>query len=352
MSKKLICEMPDLSVHNGDVNIKAIRHAGFPMVGLRAGYGKNNVDQKYIANAEACYNLDVPPLIYWFSYAYTEDMAANEAVYATSQAGKYWKRCPIAFDFEYDSVNYARKQGINPDRQLVTAMAIAFLRKVVELGYIPVIYTNEDYLKNYFNLDTIAAAVGQVYVWYARYGLSSLPTGRVEIADIWQYTSSGNIPGVAGRVDLNKVYTAFGMDGEGTDGTALIGPVVKAGSTKSQQTCNINILNFQKAANADGYRDQDGKKLVEDGKDGARTQYVRRQITLQAKLGFLKIERSTGETVKWVQIRLNEIMGAGLEITGEYDTATIKAVQEFQRRYNLTVDGVAGYNTLQMLFYN
>lgn len=340
MSRTLRCEMPDLSVHNGVVNIKQIRDAGYPMVGLRAGYGKNNVDQRFTSNAEACHNLEVSPLIYWFSYALSVEMAAKEAEYAVAQARKYWQRCPIAFDLEYDTVRYARSKGVNIDKQLATNMAIAFLQVVKDAGHIPVIYTNEDYMRNYFDLSAVIATVGEVYIWYARYGLSSLPANRVEIADIWQYTSSGSIPGISGKVDLNKVYADLYLSTQAVETTA------------AQDTCNINILNFQHAANEDGYRDQKGRKLVEDGKDGTNTQYVRRQITLRAKLGFLRIERSTGEVVRWVQIRLNEILGAGLEITGEYDSATVKAVKEFQRLYNLVVDGVAGYNTLQVLFYN
>ena len=41
-----------------------------------------------------------------------------------------WKKCPIAFDFEYDSINYARKNGVNAAKRLVTDMAIAFLKAV------------------------------------------------------------------------------------------------------------------------------------------------------------------------------------------------------------------------------
>ena len=340
MSRTVKCEMPDLSVHNGAVNIKQIRDAGYLMVGLRAGYGKNNVDQRYITNAEACYNLDVSPLIYWFSYALSADMAAKEAEYAVAQAAKYWISCPIAYDLEYDTVRYARTKGVSIDKQLATDMAIAFLQVVRSAGYIPVIYTNEDYLKNYFDFTRITEAVGQVYVWYARYGLSSLPANRVDIADIWQYTSSGSIPGVSGKVDLNKVYANLYQVTQAVE------------TTVAQQSYNINIQSFQAAANADGYRDESGKELEVDGKDGTNTQYVRRQINLQAKWRLLKVERSTGEVVKWVQMRLNEILGTDLQITGEYDSATVKAVKEFQRQYNLVVDGLAGYNTLQMLFYS
>ena len=96
MSKEILYEGPDFSYHNNSVNIKRVRDAGCKRVGIRAGYGRNNVDQKYIVNALACYNLDVNVLLYWFSYAYTSAMAEAEASYAIAQAAKYWKQCPIA----------------------------------------------------------------------------------------------------------------------------------------------------------------------------------------------------------------------------------------------------------------
>jgi GH25 family lysozyme M1 (1,4-beta-N-acetylmuramidase) len=48
----------DVSVHNGNINVKKIRDAGYKRIIIRAGYGKNNIDQKYVTNAEACINLE------------------------------------------------------------------------------------------------------------------------------------------------------------------------------------------------------------------------------------------------------------------------------------------------------
>lgn len=333
MSKKVLYEGPDLSYHNGTVDIKRIRDAGYKRIGLRAGYGKNNVDQKYVTNALACFNLGVSVLLYWFSYAYTVSMAAAEAGYAVAQAKKYWKKCPIAFDFEYDSINYARKNGVNAAKRLVTDMAIAFLKAVKDAGYIPVIYTNKDYLKNYFDMSRIAAELGTVYVWYARYA-TSISAAEIEAADIWQYTSSGKIPGVSGRVDMNKFYTNF----------------EESITAEQKPVCNINILNFQRAANKDGYRDADGKKLEEDGIDGAKTQYVRRKIFLKAKL--LLWVGSKGAVVEWHQRRCNEILGHRQPVDGKYGKTSRNETIELQKRMGLKEDGVAGYNTLQAEFYN
>lgn len=335
--KQVLSKGPDISKHNGIVNIKKVRDAGYKRIGIRAGYGKNNIDEKYVSNALACFNLAVQVLLYWFSYAYTVAMAVAEAEFCITQAKKYWSKCPIAFDFEYDSVNYARKRGVNVTKQLATDMAIAFLQKVKAAGYLPVIYTNKDYLNKYFDMNRIVKTLGKVYVWYARY-TSSLSTVEIDLADIWQYTSSGVVPGINGKCDINIFYTDFEM---------------VSVPAKRDESCNINIQNFQKAANADGYRDAYGRKLTEDGKDGKNTQYVRKQICLQAKrVGLTYKVGSNGEVVRWWQTRCNEILGSNQDTDGRYGKTARTETIKLQKKLNLTADGKAGYNSLQAAFYN
>ena len=296
------------------------------------------MDQKYGMNALACYNLCVDVMLYWFSYAYSPAMAAAEADYAIEQAARYWKRCPIAYDCEYDTINYARKNGVNITKQLATDMAIAFLKRVQEKGYTPVLYTNRAYLRDYFDIKRISEALGKVYVWYARY-TSSLPAAEAEAADIWQYTSTGKIQGVSGNVDMNRFYTDF--SGQDT---------VKA---DRDEKCNLNIREFQQAANADGYTDADGNELAEDGIDGEKTQHVRSLITLKAsKVNGRYTAGSSGQVVKWWQVRCNEILGHGQKADGLYGKVAREETIAVQEKLNLTVDGVAGRNSIQAAFYN
>ena len=327
----------DISTHNGNVDVKRVRNAGYKRIGIRAGYGKNNTDQKFDKNALACVNLDVPVILYWFSYAYTVDMAVKEAEYAVEHAKKYWRKCPIAFDLEYDSVLYARKQGVNIDKELATKMAVAFIRKVKELGYIPVIYSNKDYLKNYFDMDKITIQCGRVYLWYARYA-SAITTEERNKADIWQYTSKGRVDGINGDVDLNEFYTEFE--------TVSKEPV-------ENKICNINIQNFQKAMNLDGFGDFQGNLLVEDGIDGVKTQYARKQLNLKAKkTGLTWKSGFKGQVVMWFQTRCNEILSCNIKVDGFYGADTRKSCMELQRKLCLKEDGIAGYNTIQACFYN
>ena len=340
MEREVLFEGPDISVYQGVVDFKRVRDAGCKMVALRVGYGKNNIDQRFIPNAQACYNLKIPTMGYWFMYPLTIQMAEKEADYACDQMEKFFKRTLIAADFEYDSRRYGRTQGVEIDKPLATKMVIAFMKRVKARGHIPVLYANRDYMLNYFDMEQIAAEVGEFYIWYARYNLAALPAAEVDIPDIWQYTSSGSLPGVNGRVDMNRFYV---------DLTTLCERVEQ---DKSSTTCNINIQNFQKAANADGYEDANGNPLVEDGIDGEKTQYVRRQIVLMIhKEGTRYITLSRGEVVRWVQTRCNEILNAGLEVNGEYDAETRAAVLQLQEELNLVVDEMVGYNTIQALFY-
>lgn len=84
-----------------------------------------------------------------------------------------------------------------PDRR-ASDFAIAFLRRVAELGHRPCLYGNNTMLNAV--LGPVKAAVPETLVWAARYG--GAPTVPY---DVWQWSSSGSVPGIsAGSVDLNR----------------------------------------------------------------------------------------------------------------------------------------------------
>lgn len=327
----------DISVHNGIVNMQSVKAAGYQRLFMRAGYGKNNIDQKYIINAEASRAAEMKGGVYWFSYGYNEAMAKTEGEYALAAAGKYWDRCPIAFDLEYDTVSYARKNGVEITRTLATDMAAAFLEVVVNAGFIPVLYTNKDYMDNYFDVKQIQDHFAEkVYIWYARY-TKSLNNSEKLIADVWQKSSTGRIEGISGNVDINEFYTGFN--------DIKPKPIDEIDN-------GLNLRYFQTAANNDGYRDADGKPLNVDGINGVRTQYVCRQVCMKAKQTESGYQTgSTGNLVSWWQGRLTE-MGFHNTVDGFYGSKTRKQTIAFQKKYQLAADGIAGYNSISaMLLY-
>ena len=310
----------DLSYHNGTVNFSQLKKSGIEYVILWAGYGQNNIDKAFDRYAQACIDHRIPFGVYWFGYPLNTDMARQEARYAITAVGKYRSRCPIAFDLEYDSIKYAAGKGVRIDRGQATDMARVFCEEVSIAGYIPVLYSNKDYLKNYFDRDRIDA-----YLWYARY-TGSISEQEKQACAIWQKTSSGKVPGISGKVDVNEFYVDFESMVENPESTQSGRPEVKA---------------LQNALNLDGYRDDDGKPLEEDGKVGPKT---------MAAIGKVVLRRgSSGVMVDWAQKRLNELSGAGLEEDGEYGPATENAVEKRQRTAGLKVDGLCGPKTINSL---
>ena len=228
----------DVSAHQGVINWDLAR-TQIEGVIIRAGYGKNNIDQKWVPNIETVRDLSLDLGVYWFSYAYSVDMAYMEGKYAAlAVQKKLGTRCvPIAYDLEYDSVTYAAKKGVKIGKSEATQYAIAFLKAVQECGYRPMIYTNIDYLKRYFDWDAIRKAVPDTMLWLAQWR-DTKPTAYEDIS-IWQYSSSGSVPGITTRVDMDIIYDDL------ETGAALPDPAPEPAARPDQRTVTAKILNIR-----------------------------------------------------------------------------------------------------------
>lgn len=189
----------DVSVHQGKIDFNKVKAAGIDGVVIRAGYGKGNIDKRFIDNIESAIEAGFKYIgVYWFSYAYTTDMARREAQYINDVAGAYKGKLNLGvfFDWEYDSMEYAKKLGMKCDKALITDMCVAFCKKITELGYKAGYYLNQDYEKNYIDTSKLTA----YRKWYARY-----ISQRQANCYLWQYTSSGKVNGISGNVDMNEL---------------------------------------------------------------------------------------------------------------------------------------------------
>lgn len=235
----------DISAHQGTINWDlAIKMVDAVIV--RAGYGRNNIDQKWVPNINALKGSKIDLGAYWFSYATSVDAAFMEGKYAALAVQKQLgSRCiPIAYDLEYDSVEYAAKKGVHIGKTEATQYAIAFLSAVKESGYRPMLYTNIDYLKLYFDWPTIQAAVPQTLLWVAQWREVE-PALDDEIA-VWQYSSKGSVTGINGNVDMDVVY----IDLEVTDPDQIPTPAPTPVPRSDQWTVTAGILNIRKEPSA------------------------------------------------------------------------------------------------------
>ena len=209
----------DVSKWQGTVDWEKVKASGIEFAMLRAGYGQGNMDPQFERNASECTRLGIPFGVYWFSYACTADMARREAQFCMDAADKYKLQYPMAFDFEYDSVDNAADKGVSVTKELASSMARAFCDEVKAGGYYPMVYANPNYLAAYFDADIPK----EFDIWLAKWPRDPQPENEPEQSGgMWQYTSSGTVNGINGRVDMDAAYKDYpaliaGENGGGED---------------------------------------------------------------------------------------------------------------------------------------
>lgn len=206
----------DVSCHQKDIEWEKTKNE-IQFAIIRAGYGKDNVDEKLVPNANACMNYNIPMGLYWFSYAYSVAMAEFEAECVIRQAKKYKIDYPIAYDAEYDTAKYCENHGVSFTRELCMELTLAFCNKVKEAGYQPAVYTNKDFANRFFDVKLLKSL--GIDIWYAYYNKS---IDRTDI-EMWQYTSKGKVSGISGNVDMNYSYKDYTIDDEHPVGWVLEG---------------------------------------------------------------------------------------------------------------------------------
>ena len=185
----------DVSYHQGAIDWNAVKSSGVQFAFIRAGSYKSGTDAYFHQNMKGATAAGIPVGVYVYSYAVTPEMAANEGLFAVTVAKDYPVSLPIAYDIED-----AYHRGMSKDQ--LQALVNAFCRTVQAAGYYPLVYSS----KNWF--ETRIGAVDWD-VWVAQYN-SACSYGRPYA--FWQCTSSGAVPGINGRVDMNfqfKDYSAL-----------------------------------------------------------------------------------------------------------------------------------------------
>ena len=81
------------------------------------------------------------------------------------------------------------------------SLQLHFCQKVSDMGYKPMIYFNWHQSENLYDLH----AMEEYPFWLALYQDRMTYPWDIEM---WQYTSSGKVPGIPGQVDIN-VYMPY-----------------------------------------------------------------------------------------------------------------------------------------------
>lgn len=191
----------DVSTFQTVYNWNQVKNSGISFAILRAGYGRYEEDETFAPNAKGATAVGIPIGAYWFSYALDVESARQEARKCLEVIKNYNITLPIYFDFEYDTVRYAKDHGVTLGKQAFNDHAVAFCEVIEAAGYRAGVYYNLDYLSRLVDMSRI----GKYSLWFAQY--NSYP--QASKYDVWQYSSSGSVPGISGRVDMNEADESF-----------------------------------------------------------------------------------------------------------------------------------------------
>lgn len=192
----------DVSEHQGIIDWERVK-GNVDGVILRAGAGQR-LDSRWERNARECNRLGIPIGAYWFSYAKDVSGAQAEAGRLLEAVKPYRMELPLAYDFEYDSVENAAKAGVAITKALASSFVRAFCGEIEKAGYWALNYANPDYLNRYFD-----AATARYGLWLAQWQSGPNLAKPPRTCAIWQWNSTGHIPGIDTVVDIDEAYTDF-----------------------------------------------------------------------------------------------------------------------------------------------
>lgn len=202
----------DVSEFNGEINWQSVKNSGVQFAMIRCAYrgyrtGRIVTDSQFENNIRNASAVGIKVGLYFFSQAVSISEAIEEANYAVNLAKKY--NCvtyPIAIDTEVSGAENhdGRADGLNV--ALRTNVMVAFCNQIQNLGYAPMVYASRDWLYNNLEVNRLS----NYETWLAHYtGNSSNKSDYKYAYSMWQYTSSGSVPGINGRVDMNIGYRKY-----------------------------------------------------------------------------------------------------------------------------------------------
>lgn len=197
----------DVSEHQGVIDWQKVKADGVQFAMIRAGFGRNNIDPYFKRNISECNRLEIPVGIFWFSYAYTREMSIREAQYCLAAIKGYKVDYPVFCDIEYDTTNYAARNGVKMTKTLASDMALAFMETIKAAGYKTGWYSNLDWVRNYLT----SSALDSWPLWFAQYASRKTYSGKADVV-MWQYSDKGRVNGINGNVDMDYCYKDYSKE--------------------------------------------------------------------------------------------------------------------------------------------
>ncbi len=198
----------DVSRFNGDIDWEKVAKAGVKFAYIRVGSrgtteGKLLEDNKFEDNIQGALENGIECGVYFYSQAVDDIEAKEEAQLVLDAIEPYEIKLPVVFDIETADTDGARTETVTQAE--FTDIARTFCDMVKNAGYTPMIYGNT----KTFTMLLDITQLQDIDTWIAYY---NLPQYYPYEFSVWQYSSSGQIDGIDGDVDLNIAIKDFTKD--------------------------------------------------------------------------------------------------------------------------------------------
>ncbi len=219
IERQVLAKGIDVSKWQGKIDWQKVKSDGVDFAMIRLG--SRDSDGVIRQDETALYNLakgeeaGVLLGVYFYSGAWDEASAVQEAEWVLDQIGKYAISYPVVMDLEIGN----KKGEITPAKR--AAIALAFLDRIHRDGYEAMLYVPMAEFED-LSLWQTQPVLSRYGVWGARYSAPSYPQVQVPESPIeyamWQYSDQGKVNGIKEKVDLNVSYVAYSKRGPKMEG--------------------------------------------------------------------------------------------------------------------------------------
>lgn len=279
----------DVSAWQGTITVdefKKAKKSGVDFAILRLGYTgssskKPTLDNYFEQNYKNARSAGLPVGIYFYSLATTKAKAEEEASFVLKHIKNKIITWPVYIDVE--DPTYQSKCS----KSTLANVCNTFCNEIKRAGYETGVYASLSWFNN-----KIGNIVSFASIWVAQYYSKCQYKKNY---DMWQYSSSENVPGIASHTDVSWCYKDFRKD------------TPQPTPTPEKETYSGTFPTFE--------------LYLEKGDKGTQ--------------------------VKYLQKFLNWALDLKLNVDGEFGTKTLKAVKQFQEKTGISVDGKFGKTSLK-----
>ena len=222
----------DVAKYQGTIDWQQVSAAGMDFAIVRLGY-RTMVSGEITEDTNARFNLQEAEKAglklgaYFFSTAISEQEAIEEANWVADFLAPYPITYPVAYNCEGFGDPENRQYSLSKrDR---TDIALAFLKQIEKRGYEAMFYASKNEMEDDAKWE-VSRIEEDYKVWVAQYPENPYPETKFSsysrVHHMWQFTRSGEIPGIPAGVDVDIAYFGYEGSEEAQSGETL--PEAKA----------------------------------------------------------------------------------------------------------------------------